>query len=59
MTRGVWRTCVLAIIGAGWAVSLAAQSVPASLVEVRVRGVTVDPKPARPSSSWRNSGGSG
>jgi bifunctional DNase/RNase len=48
MTRGVWRTCVLAIIGAGWAVSLAAQSVPASLVEVRVRGVTVDPQAGSP-----------
>ena len=48
MTRGVWRSCVLAIISAGWAVSLAAQSVPAGLVEVRVRGVTVDPQAGSP-----------
>jgi bifunctional DNase/RNase len=48
MTRGVWRTCALAIIGTGWAVFLGAQPVPTSLVEVQVRGVTVDPQSGSP-----------
>jgi len=48
MTRGVWSTCALAVIGAGWAVFLGAQPVPTGLIEVRVRGVTVDPQAGSP-----------
>jgi len=48
MTRGVWSTCVLAIIGVCCAVFLGAQPVPANLIEVRVRGVTVDPQAGSP-----------
>jgi uncharacterized protein len=48
MTRGVWITCALAVVGAGWAFLLAAQPATGSLVEVRVRGVTVDPQAGSP-----------
>jgi uncharacterized protein len=48
MTRGVWSICALAVIGAGWAIFLGAQPVPAGLIEVRVRGVTVDPQAGSP-----------
>jgi len=48
MIRGLWTSCVLAVIGAGWAVFLGAQPVPASLIEVQVRGVTVDPQAGSP-----------
>jgi bifunctional DNase/RNase len=41
-------TCALTIIGAGWAFLLAAQPVTGNLVEVRVRGVTVDPQAGSP-----------
>jgi bifunctional DNase/RNase len=48
MKRGGWITCALAIIGAGWALLLAAQPATEGLVEVRVRGVTVDPQAGSP-----------
>lgn len=48
MTRGVWRTCALAVFGTGWAVFMGAQPVPTSFVEVQVRGVTVDPQSGSP-----------
>jgi uncharacterized protein len=48
MTRGIWITCALAVVGAGWAFFLAAQPATGSLVEVRVRGVTVDPQAGSP-----------
>jgi bifunctional DNase/RNase len=48
MTKGVWITCALAIIGVGSAVVLGAQPVPGSLIEVRVRGITVDPQAGSP-----------
>jgi bifunctional DNase/RNase len=48
MTMRGWMTCALAIVGAGWAFFLAAQPVTANLVEVRVRGVTVDPQAGSP-----------
>jgi uncharacterized protein len=48
MRRGVWITCALAIVGTGWAFFLAAQPATGSLVEVRVRGVTVDPQAGSP-----------
>jgi hypothetical protein len=41
-------TCALTIIGAGWAFLLAAQPLSGNLVEVRVRGVTVDPQAGSP-----------
>jgi uncharacterized protein len=48
MPRGVWITCALAVVGTGWAFFLAAQPTTGSLVEVRVRGVTVDPQAGSP-----------
>ena len=48
MTQRVWITCALAIVGAGWAFFLAAQPVAGQLLEVRVRGVTVDPQAGSP-----------
>jgi uncharacterized protein len=48
MIRGVWITCAVAIVGTGWVVFLAAQPVTGSLIEVRVRGVTVDPQAGSP-----------
>src|SRR5215216_4123805 len=48
MTRRGWITCALAIVGAGWTFVLAAQPVTESLLEVRVRGVTVDPQAGSP-----------
>jgi uncharacterized protein len=48
MTMRGWMTWALAIVGAGWAFFLAAQPVTANLVEVRVRGVTVDPQAGSP-----------
>lgn len=48
MTRRVWMTCALTSIGAGWAFWLAAQPMTGNLVEVRVRGVTVDPQAGSP-----------
>jgi uncharacterized protein len=48
MIRGVWITCVVAIVGSGWAFFLAAQPMTGSSVEVRVRGVTVDPQAGSP-----------
>jgi uncharacterized protein len=48
MHKRLWITCALAIIGAGWAFCLAAQPAAESLVEVRVRGVTVDPQAGSP-----------
>jgi uncharacterized protein len=47
MTRKGWMTCALALVGAGWAFFLAAQPV-GTLLEVRVRGVTVDPQAGAP-----------
>ena len=48
MTRRGWITCALAIVGAGWAFFLAAQPETGTLLEVRVRGVTVDPQAGSP-----------
>jgi uncharacterized protein len=48
MTRKGWMTCAVAIVGAGWAFFLAAQPVAGTLLEVRVRGVTVDPQAGSP-----------
>jgi bifunctional DNase/RNase len=48
MQRGGWITCALAIVGAGWAFFLAAQPTMGGLVEVRVRGVAVDPQAGSP-----------
>jgi bifunctional DNase/RNase len=48
MNRRVWISCALAIVGAGWACCLAAQPSTEGLVEVRVRGVTVDPQAGSP-----------
>jgi uncharacterized protein len=48
MTRRGWMSCALAIVGAGWAFFLTAQPVTGNLVEVRVRGVTVDPQAGSP-----------
>jgi uncharacterized protein len=48
MPRGVWITCALAIVGIGWAFFPTAQPATGSLVEVRVRGVTVDPQAGSP-----------
>lgn len=48
MPRRVWITCALAVVGAGWAFFLAAQPPMEGLVEVRVRGVTVDPQAGSP-----------
>ena len=48
MNWRVWITCALAIVGAGWAGCPAAQPATEGLVEVRVRGVTVDPQAGSP-----------
>jgi bifunctional DNase/RNase len=48
MTRAGWITCALAVVGAGWAFFLAAQPATGNLLEVRVRGVTVDPQAGSP-----------
>jgi len=48
MIRGIWSICALAVIGAGWTVCLGAQPIPTNLIEVRVRGVTVDPQAGSP-----------
>jgi bifunctional DNase/RNase len=48
MTRRLWSICALAVIGASWAICLGAQPAPTSLIEVRVRGVTVDPQGGSP-----------
>jgi uncharacterized protein len=48
MIRRGWITCALAIVGAGWAFFLAAQPATEALLEVRVRGVTVDPQAGSP-----------
>ena len=48
MTRGRWSTCALAVIGVGWVVFLGAQPAPTRLIEVQVRGVTVDPEAGSP-----------
>ncbi len=48
MIRGVWITCAMAIVSTGWAFFLAAQPATGSAVEVRVRGVTVDPQAGSP-----------
>jgi bifunctional DNase/RNase len=48
MTRRGWIICALAIVGAGWAFFLVAQPVTGSWLEVRVRGVTVDPQAGSP-----------
>lgn len=48
MTRRGWMTCALAIVSAGWAFFLAAQPATGDLLEVRVRGVTVDPHAGSP-----------
>jgi hypothetical protein len=43
-----WITCALAVVGAGWTFFLAAQPIAGTLVEVRVRGVTVDSQAGSP-----------
>jgi bifunctional DNase/RNase len=48
MKRGGWIICALAVVGAGWATLLAAPPAAEGLVEVRVRGVTVDPQAGSP-----------
>jgi bifunctional DNase/RNase len=48
MNRRTWIICALAVIGSGWAFFLAPQAATEGLVEVRVRGVTVDPQAGSP-----------
>jgi uncharacterized protein len=48
MTRRGWIGCILTIISTGWAFSLAAQLATETLLEVRVRGVSVDPQAGSP-----------
>jgi bifunctional DNase/RNase len=48
MIRRGWIACALAIVSAGWACFLAAQPATGTLLEVRVRGVTVDPQAGSP-----------
>jgi uncharacterized protein len=48
MNRGVWIACALAVVGAGWVFFLAAQPATGGVVEVRVRGVSVDPQAGSP-----------
>jgi bifunctional DNase/RNase len=48
MRRRGWITCALAIVSAGWTCVLAAQPVTGTLLEVRVRGVTVDSQAGSP-----------
>jgi bifunctional DNase/RNase len=48
MRQGVWIICTLALICAGWGLVTRAQQATEGLVEVRVRGVTVDPQGASP-----------
>jgi uncharacterized protein len=48
MSRGVWIICALALVGADWDGSWAAPSPTENLVEVRVRGITVDPQGSSP-----------
>jgi bifunctional DNase/RNase len=48
MTRRGWITCALAIVGVGWTFFLAAQPGTGAPIEVRVRGVTVDPQAGSP-----------
>ena len=44
----MWIVGALAIIGAGWAFCLAVQPAMEGLVEVRVRGVSIDPQAGSP-----------
>lgn len=48
MTMGVWIICVLALIGAGWEVSRGAPLPTEGLVEVRIRGLTIDAQGSSP-----------
>jgi bifunctional DNase/RNase len=48
MTRRGWITCALAVISAGWTCILAAQPLTGTLLEVRVRAVTVDAEAGSP-----------
>src|SRR5215475_2857143 len=48
MTRRGWITCAFAVISAGWSCFLAAQPLTGTLLEMRVRGVTVDPQAGSP-----------
>jgi len=48
MKKGVWISGAVAIICAGWALSLRAQQAAEGLVEVRVRSLAVDPQGASP-----------
>jgi uncharacterized protein len=48
MTRRGWITCALAVVSAGWTCFLAAQPVTGTLLEVRVRGITVDAQAGSP-----------
>lgn len=48
MKKGVWLVCTLALIWAGGGFSTRAQQATEGLVEVRVRGITVDPQGASP-----------
>ena len=48
MTRRGWIICALAMVGVGWTFFLAAQPMMGTLLEVRVRGVTVDPQAGSP-----------
>lgn len=48
MKKGVWVIGAFAIVFAGWMYTLRAQQATEGLVEVRVRGITVDPQGASP-----------
>jgi len=48
MSRGVWIICACVLIGAGWEGSWGAPAAPEGVVEVRVRGITVDPQGSAP-----------
>jgi len=48
MKKGVTVICAFAILYAGWMFTLRAQQATEGLVEVRVRGITVDPQRASP-----------
>lgn len=48
MKQGVWIVCTLALVYAGWGLSTRAQQAAEGMVQVRVRGITVDPQGASP-----------
>jgi bifunctional DNase/RNase len=48
MNRWRWIICALAVVGAGWGLFRTALPATEGLIEVRVRGVTVDPQAGSP-----------